>query len=67
MNFELDTLIALAFVVPVVFFAVLNLVTMRTGGFRFDGRPVHRQAGEAATSVDVTAPAANDGDFREAA
>lgn len=67
MNFELDTLIALAFVVPVVFFAVLNLVTFRTGGFRFDGRPVQVRAREAAPAVDVNVPAANDGDFREAA
>lgn len=67
MNFELDTLIALAFVVPVVFFAVLNLVTFRTGGFRIDGRPVQRQAEEAAPAVDVNVPAANDDDLREAA
>ena len=67
MNFELDTLIALAFVVPVVFFAVLNLVTLRTGGFRMDARPVQQQVGEAAPAVDVNVAAANDGEFREAA
>ena len=67
MNFELDTLIALAFVVPVVFFAILNLVTFRTGGFRIDGRMVRQQAVESTPAVDVNVPAANDGDFREAA
>lgn len=67
MNFELDTLIALAFVVPVVFFAILNLVTFRTGGFPFDGRAVQRQGEESVPSVDVSVPAANDGDFRKAA
>lgn len=67
MNFALDTLIALAFVVPVVFFAILNLVTFRTGDFGMAQRPGPQQAGEAAPAVDVNVAAANDGEFREAA
>lgn len=73
MNFELDTLIALAFVVPVAFFAVLNLVTFRTGGYGQAVRPTGRQAVDVAPAMDASPAmdaqvvAANDGEVREAA
>jgi hypothetical protein len=71
MTFELDTLIALAFFVPVAFFAVLNIVAFRTRGYESAVKPaaaVTLKAVEAAPiAVNVNAEAANDAEIREAA
>jgi len=71
MTFELDTLIALTFFVPVAFFAVLNIVAFRTRGYESAVKP----AAVVATKVvhgmpvafNVAAEAANDSEIREAA
>jgi hypothetical protein len=71
MNFELDTLIAIAFFVPVAFFAVLNIVAFRTRGYESAVRPAAVVATKVAEAVPaavrVNVEAANDSEMREAA
>jgi hypothetical protein len=71
MTFELDTLIALAFFVPVAFFAVLNIVAFRTRGYESAVKPAAVVAPMVVPSVsadfNVAAEAANDSEIREAA
>ena len=71
MTFELDTLIALAFFVPVAFFAVLNIVAFRTRGYESAVKPVAAVASKevevAPVTVNVAVEAANDAEIREAA
>jgi hypothetical protein len=71
MTYELDTLIALTFFVPVAFFAVLNIVAFRTRGYESAVRPaavVVAKVSEAVpATVRVDVEAANDSEMREAA
>ena len=71
MTFELDTLIALAFFVPVAFFAVLNIVAFRTRGYESAVKPADvvtlKVVETVPVPVNVTAEAANDAEIREAA
>ena len=67
MTFELDTLIAIAFLAPVAFFAVLNIVMFRTRGYACAVRPVVRHEASATVPASVSREAANDDDFRKAA
>jgi hypothetical protein len=71
MTFELDTLIALAFFVPVAFFAVLNIVAFRTRGYESAVKPAAVVAPKVAkvvpVGINVNADAANDAEIREAA
>jgi hypothetical protein len=71
MTFELDTLIAIAFFVPVAFFAVLNIVAFRTRGYESAVRPVAVVVPKIVESMPATVridvEAANDGEMREAA
>ena len=71
MTFELDTLIAIAFFVPVAFFAVLNIVAFRTRGYESAAKPVAAIASKEAemkpVTVNVAVEAANDSEIREAA
>jgi hypothetical protein len=71
MTFELDNLIALAFFVPVAFFAVLNIVAFRTRGYESAVKPVAVVAPKVVEAtpiaVNVNAEAANDAEIREAA
>jgi hypothetical protein len=71
MTFELDTLIALAFFVPVAFFAVLNIVAFRTRGYESVVKPAAMVATPVAEAVPATVrvdvEAANDSEMREAA
>jgi uncharacterized membrane protein YoaK (UPF0700 family) len=71
MTFELDTLIALTFFVPVAFFAVLNIVAFRTHGYESAIKPAAVVAPKVAEAVPATVrvavEAANDSEMREAA
>lgn len=71
MTYELDTLIAIAFFVPVAFFAILNIVAFRTHGYESAVKPaavVATKVAEAVpTTVRVDVEAANDSEMREAA
>jgi len=71
MNFELDTLIAIAFFAPVAFFAVLNIVAFRTRGYESAVKPAAVVATKVAEGVPATVrvdvEAANDSEMREAA
>jgi len=71
MTFELDTLIALTFFVPVAFFAVLNIVAFRTRGYESAVKPTAVVATKVAEAVPATVrvdiEAANDSEMREAA
>lgn len=71
MNFELDTLIAIAFFAPVAFFAVLNIVAFRTRGYESAVKPAAVPAPKVTKAVPanvcVDVEAANDGEMREAA
>jgi hypothetical protein len=71
MTFQLDTLIAIAFLVPVAFFAVLDVLTFRARGYQSAVKPVAAAGasvvGMAPSTANVTAGAANDSDMREAA
>ena len=71
MTFELDTLIALTFFVPVAFFAVLNIVAFRTRGYESAVKPAAAVATKVVESVPATVrvdvEAANDSEMREAA
>lgn len=71
MTFELDTLIAIVFIVPVVFFAVLNVVAFRTRGYEMAVKPAAPETPTAeagvVSAVVVNAIAANDSEIREAA
>jgi hypothetical protein len=71
MTFELDHLIAIAFIAPVAFFAVLNIVAFRTRGYDSAVKPFAAVGGSAVetgpATANVVAEAANDGEFREAA
>lgn len=67
MNFQADTLIALAFLVPVAAYAVAGLFA--AGGRRLEkpSRMAVRTQPNPVVHVDVTVPAANDEAMREAA
>jgi uncharacterized membrane protein YoaK (UPF0700 family) len=71
MTYELDTLIALTFFVPVAFFAVLNIVAFRTRGYESAIKPAAVVATKVAevvhATVRVDVEAANDSEMREAA
>ena len=71
MTYELDTLIAIAFFVPVAFFAVLNIVAFRTRGYESAVKPAAVVATKVAEAVPATVrvdvEAANDSEMREAA
>ena len=71
MTFELDTLIAIAFIAPMVFFVVLNVVAFRTRGYEMAVKPAAPEAPSAevglVSAVAVNAVAANDSELREAA
>ena len=71
MTYELDTLIAIAFFVPVAFFAVLNIVAFRTRGYESAVKPATVVATKVVEAVPATVridvEAANDSEMREAA
>ena len=71
MTFELDTLIAIAFLAPIAFFAVLNIVAFRTRRYESAVEPAAVVATKAAAAVPATVrvdvEAANDSEMREAA
>lgn len=69
MTFPLDLMIAIAFLAPVLFFAILNVLTFRTRGYESAVRPVAAAAPKLVHRVPatVTVEAANDSEIREAA
>jgi hypothetical protein len=67
MTFEPDTLIAIAFFVPVAFFVVLNVVTFRMHLYAEAVNPAAPEAAVGADSPAVSVVAANDSEIREAA
>jgi hypothetical protein len=68
MTFELDTLIAIVFLAPVAFFAILNVVMFRSHGYESAVKPATvRAVPAAAKHAPVTVEAANDSEMREAA
>jgi hypothetical protein len=69
MTFQLDTLIAIAFLAPVLFFAVLNILTFRTRGYESAVKPVAAAAPKVVPLAPgtLTVEAANDSEIREAA
>lgn len=71
MTFELDTLIAIAFVAPVALFVVLDVAAFRTRGYETAVKPAAPEAPSAEVGVvsvvAVNAVAANDSEVREAA
>jgi hypothetical protein len=62
-------LIAMAFLAPVVFFTVLNVLAFRTRGYEPAVKPVAAAAPQVVQRVPatVTVEAANDSEIREAA
>jgi hypothetical protein len=67
MNFQADTLIALAFLVPVAAFAIAELLAARSRRLEM---PSHMRVKADPTpmiAVDVRAAAANDDEMRDAA
>ncbi|MBK7659314.1 MAG: hypothetical protein IPJ28_09240 [Betaproteobacteria bacterium] len=67
MNFPADTLIALAFLVPVAAFAVAELLAVRKRDLDKPSRMNAAADPEPMIVVDVRAAAANDADMRDAA
>lgn len=67
MTLQLDSLIAIAFIVPVVFFVILNIVLYRSRGYVSAVKPVAEVAPKVETTGPVGAEAANDSTIREAA
>lgn len=67
MNFQADTLIALAFLVPVAAYAVTGLFAAGERRLEKPSRMVVRSQPNPEVRVDVTVPAANDEAMREAA
>jgi hypothetical protein len=67
MTYELDTLIAIAFLAPVAFFAILNVATFRTRGYVSSVKPAVRVAPTLVNTKPVPVEAANDSEIREAA
>lgn len=67
MNFQADTLIALAFLVPVAAFAVAEIAAGLPRRLEPSFRADAPQPPAAVTPVDVSRPAANDEFVREAA
>jgi hypothetical protein len=69
MTFQLDMLIAIAFLAPVVFFAILNVLAFRTRGYESAVKPVAAVAPRLVHRVPATVAveAANDSEIREAA
>lgn len=67
MTLEPDTLIAIAFFIPVAFFVVLNVVTFRQHLYAEVANPAAPQAAVETDSRAVSVVAANDSEIREAA
>lgn len=67
MNFPADTLIALAFLIPVAAFALAELLAAGPRDLDKPSRMIVSADPKPAIAVDVRSPAANDGEIREAA
>ena len=67
MNFPADTLIALAFLIPVAAFAIAELFAARSRGLDRPSRMSVEADPKPTIAVDVRARAANDDDLRDAA
>jgi hypothetical protein len=67
MTLHLDSLIAIAFIAPVVFFVVLDVVMFRTRGHESAARIAVDVAPTVVTTRPIAAEAANDSTVREAA
>ena len=67
MTFELDTLIAIAFLAPVVSFAVLNIVVFRTHGYVSAVKWAAPETPRATDPMVSAVEAANDSEIRKAA
>jgi hypothetical protein len=67
MTYEIDLLIASSFLVPVVLFATLDIVLLRTGGWERMLKPVTGAVLPFANAAHVGADAANDHAVRKAA
>lgn len=67
MTFELDTLIAIAFLAPVALFAVLNIAVLRSHGYVSSAKRAASQTPRATDPQVAAVEAANDGEVRKAA
>ena len=67
MNFQADTLIALAFLIPVAAFALAELIAARSRRLEMPSRMRVSADPRPMIAVDVRAPDANDGEMSEAA
>lgn len=67
MTLQLDTLIAIAFIAPVAFFVVLDIVVFRTRGYAMAVRPAIEVTPVTEMPGSAEAEAANDAEVRIAA
>jgi hypothetical protein len=67
MTFQLDTLIAIAFLAPVLFFAILNIVVFHERGYGSAAKPTMPATPRVSNPMVAAVEAANDSEMRDAA